>query len=119
MQATRIGKHDGRCTHQPQHLKITLRRQHQHARRVNHRGQAKTLDIAARARVQRKHQWQVLCHLAEHAEQPAQRIGIIHIGRPVQRDHTVTLRMSQQLRVYAMGTQRIGHRARVGAVAEQ
>ena len=72
--------------HQAQRLEVALRRQDGDRRRVEQRGEAETLDVAARARMERADERQLRADGAQDLEAFAQRLGAIDVRRAMQRD---------------------------------
>ena len=93
LHAAGVGQHQRGVGHQAQHLEISLRRQHGDPLRIDQRGQAETLDVGARARMQAKTSGSRPADLAQHASRMAPSVrGVVDVGRAMQRDEAVACR---------------------------
>ena len=93
LQAAGVGEHERCAGHQPEHLQVALRRQQQHARRIDEVAECRTARCwRAFADAARRRAAVARRDFAQHAEQRTQRLRIVDVRRPVQRHDAIALR---------------------------
>nr|GEU28557.1 hypothetical protein [Tanacetum cinerariifolium] len=118
LHAAGIGQHHARVLHHAQHVQVGLRLHAGEAGGFQQRRQLVLADHGARARVQRKQDRQFRTEPDDGFQQAAQALGIVHIGRPVQREQRIRRAVRHEAGQVG-GAQHLRHGGRGRQLAQQ